>query len=43
MHIEKLGRQHLQVEYRCEASNNNITDPIKSSTMLEINRKCFLH
>lgn len=39
LRIEALHRQHLLSIFTCQASNNNLTSPLKSSLTLDLNCK----
>lgn len=41
LHLEKLERKHLDSQYTCQASNNNVTTPISSAVTISLNREYF--
>lgn len=39
LHLRNLDRKDLQSSYTCRSSNNNVTDPLQSSVMMDLNCK----
>lgn len=39
LYLKNLGRKDLLASYICQSSNNNITEPIASSVMIDLNCK----
>lgn len=42
LHMKNLDRRDLLSSYTCQSSNNNLTDPITSSVMIDLNCKSYL-
>lgn len=43
LHLNKLERHHLNMEFRCQASNNNVTEPISNSVTLNMNCEYYCY
>lgn len=43
LHLKRLNRTDLLSSFMCHSSNNNITDPITASVMIDLNCKLNMH